>query len=355
MTETGETVYFLGAGATRADFATAPLGADLLHAILSTDPSSNAVRAFLESLFDASSVASDAKQEARPRLDDVLTLIDTCLSGRTPLPTALSLEELSHGKRLLVAAIGRILDATLKGSRGLVALRFAQVLRDDPQPVISTNYDIVLDNALVECESVNYGVAVRAAVGRRGAMPEVRPDELIYFVSDPGSSSLVRRGDVPLLKLNGSLNWLYCPRCDELDITVMDKGALHILDSPKMGRCGNAGCTGRYEPLLVGPSLEQRYENRILRDTWSRAEKALSAAEHLVVIGYSLPEADYLIRAMLARHFATRSQRVCVVSTPESSAHDAALTVRYRRLFPRCDFRWDGFSGIVDSLVRDGC
>ena len=354
MADGVRTVFFLGAGATRADFATAPLGDEILHAILSAVPAPTAVREFLAALFDESSVAPEAEQEQRPRLDDVLTLIDTCLSGRAPLPGNLSLDELFQGKRLLVAAIGRILDQTLQGSRGRVALRFAQFLRDNPQPVISTNYDIVVDNALVECESVNYGVPVRSAVGRHGAIPEVRPDEIFYFIPDAASSSRVRTGSVPLLKLNGSLNWLYCPRCDELDITLMDKGAVHVLDSPEMGRCGNGGCTGRYEPLLVGPSLEQRYENRILRDTWTRAEKALAAADNLVMIGYSLPEADYLLRAMLARHFGTRSQGVSVVSTPRSAADDAALIVRFRRLFPKSAFRWDGFSGFVDSLVRDG-
>src|SRR4030095_12783889 len=115
------------------------------------------------------------------------------------------------------------------------------------------------------------------------------------------------------LKLHGSLNWLYCPRCDELDVTLQKSGAMKILNDPAAGRCRGAYCTSRYEAVLVGPSLEQRYENRILSDSWTLAEQALAKADRLVVIGYSLPEADYLIRALLARHFSRRSERVTVV------------------------------------------
>jgi hypothetical protein len=69
-------------------------------------------------------------------------------------------------------------------------------------------------------------------------------------------------------------------------------GALAILDEPKLRRCSQRGYTSPYESLLVGPSLERRYEHRVLRDTWARAERALRTAGALVMIGYSLPNAD---------------------------------------------------------------
>lgn len=345
-----EIVYFLGAGATKADFPAAPLGDELLHAILSQGEFS-VLRSLLERLFDAQSLQRDAPQNLRPRLDDVFTLLESSINGRAPIPLGMTLEDVISCRSLLIAAIAKTIERVLGQARGPLAVRFAQFLRDTPQIVVSTNYDVVMDNALFECDNLNYGVTVRSAVGRSGAVPEGRPDERRYYRADPRYDHLVRKGHVPLLKLHGSLNWLSCPRCDELDVTLLEKGTAEILTFPELGRCGFGFCTARYQALLVGPSLEQRYENRILREVWTQAELALSRAERLIVVGYSLPEADYLIRAMLARHFSKRSEGVLVVSRGESGTVDPPLETRYRRLFPRCKFRMDGFEGYVVDLA----
>jgi len=65
----------------------------------------------------------------------------------------------------------------------------------------------------------------------------------------------------------------------------------------------------------------------------------------LIITGYSLPESDYLIRCLLARHFAIRSKGVEVVTihSTQDSAEDVRLERRYRQLFPSCSFFWDGF------------
>ena len=43
-------------------------------------------------------------------------------------------------------------------------------------------------------------------------------------------------GGIPSLKLKGSPNRLYRPRCDERDITLLqDKGAVTLLDEPGAG------------------------------------------------------------------------------------------------------------------------
>jgi len=351
MSGVGQVVYFLGAGATRADFPRAPLGDELLHAILVGDHADEPLQELLSGMFEESALSKVAGPECRPRLDDVFTLVDAYLAGRAPSPGGFPHEELVAMRGSLIAAIGRAIAAALPTPSGAISDRFADLAMAGTSVIISTNYDIVMDNALYREHNFNYGVPVRSSIEPVSARPagEFRDEDAHHFAPSY-MHELVGYGKTPLLKLHGSLNWLYCPRCDELDITPREKGALFPVDRPEYGRCCREDCTSRYESVLIGPSLEQRYEHRVLRETWVRAERELRVAESLVIIGYSLPEADYLIRAMLARTFSKRSRGVTVVTTRnEDRPHENnVFETRYRRLFPRCTIRWEGFEGYLD-------
>jgi hypothetical protein len=350
----GQVTYFLGAGATRADYPSIPLMDELLHEILRSGSAESLLKSFLAEIFGPECLRPAAQAQERPRIDDVFTLIDASLSGKAPPPGGKSREVLIEARRHLIASIGRVLAKAIGEDHGRVARKFATSLPEGNTTLISTNYDIVMDNALLERspKNVNYGVPVREAVHRRGDLIAGRFDEIHHYRPIPGSQEIIRRGGIPLLKLNGSLNWLYCPRCDELDITLLQgTGAVALLDEPKLGRCCRERCTSPYEPVLVGPSLEQRYEHRVLRDTWTRAERALLASTRLVVIGYSIPDADYLIRAMLARTFASRSHLVTVVTMPKTPPDQRLLEQRFKRLFPHCSFLSEGFEHFVESLA----
>jgi len=353
MVEFENAVFFLGAGATRQDFPTAPLTDDLLHAILLASAPQDPFPRFLRHVFAETSVAHDGSRELRPRIDDVFTVMDAHLAGRAPAPDHVSLDEVVAARAHLVASIGKVLRDALQSDRlGQVSKRCAERFRELSATVISTNYDIVMDNALANTANINYGVAVRMPVERKGGRPErARPDEVHHFQPHPLFQGAHQVGPLPMLKLHGSLNWLYCPRCDELDITLGKKGAVDILTEPVVSRCAARDCTARYEAVIVGPSLVQRYDNRILRDTWRLAEKALQEAPKLVTIGYSLPEADYLIRAMLARHFSRRSGDVMVVTNPKTEEALAEFKNRHRGLFPQCKFYVEGFASFVSDRL----
>lgn len=350
------TVYFLGAGATKADHPHVPLGDELLHVILKDGLAGDNLGDFLKSNFEDCQLQPDAAQDARPRLDDVFTLIDAAMSGRAPFPAGIQVESILGLRQSLVCAIGKALSYALPAVQSPTAEAFTTHLCLNGEGcVISTNYDITMDNAfyLGDPPNTNYGVVIRAAVDR-GAVPDssFRQAEVRHYQSRQ-DEGLIRVGRVPLLKLHGSLNWLYCPRCDELDVFLGGKAAVTILDNPELGRCAMEHCTGRYEALVVGPSLEQKYDNRILKETWARADRALRDAESLVFIGYSMPEADYLIRNMVARRFAKRSEEVTVVGygEPQTSSESALVKARIQRLLPNATFRWDGFQGFVQDMA----
>lgn len=377
MTEAEEDVYLPGAGATKADFKDVPLGNELLHAILIEKERVEILMEFLETIFDDDCLKPSTPPDLTPRIDDIFTLIDASLTGRAPAPARarpLSLadvydlhngaivprletrwppEHLLKVRGALVAAIARVISNSIRDLPSPLAKRFVAGLDARRGTIISTNYDIVMDDALYRAGRLHYGVAVRMPV--KYTLPPMiaapDPEQAKYFYPF-GEQLSWATGLVRLLKLHGSLNWLYCPRCDELDITLSEEGGAYILQSPTIGRCAKGSCTSRYEALLVGPSLDQRYEHRILSETWQRAEEALRRAQRLIIIGYSLPEADYLIRAMLARSFSKRSSAVTVFNGgPNGKPKDVVeLESRYRRLFPHCKMRWDGFEGLVGEL-----
>lgn len=353
MPATGRTVYFLGAGATRADFPEAPLMEGLLDAILRSEPRDEILRRFLSDAFDAQPLEPNSDPELRPRIDDVFSLIDSSLFRETTLFLPLwPLDELVLARRHLIACMARVIDAAIHEPFGATALRFTDALPRHQSTVISTNYDICMDNALLASGNVNYGVAYRSVVARFDTVPDGRPDEARHFRPLPAGQAHIRKDGMRLLKLHGSLNWLYCPRCEELDISLDDTGRRFVLDTEEFGRCSTGTCTAHYEALVIGPSPEQRYGHRVLQTTWKQADLALRSADRLVVIGYSLPESDYLIRSLLARRFAKRSDCVLVVSlrSMEQETADSRLEARYRRLFPRCRFRWDGFEAYAGDL-----
>ena len=347
------TVYFLGAGASRADFPDIPLMDELLDAILQSEAAPEVLLDFLADLFGPKCLRAGFGGPLRPRIDDVFTVIDTSLSGRSPSAGGRSREQLLEVRRHLIASIGRSIARATGAGWGRVATQFARALPERSACVVSTNYDIVMDHALLERKprNVNYGVPIRAAVYRSDGLPEGRFDEIHHIKPIPDSQAIIRTGNIPLLKLNGSLNWLYCPRCDELDITLpQGRRALSILDEPDLVRCCDDGCTSPYQTLLVGPSLEQRYEHRVLSDVWRKAGTVLESAARLVIIGYSMPEADYLVRAMLARTFAHRSQDVTVVTKVNGGPDLSLIERRFRRVFADCHLETDGFGGFVGRM-----
>lgn len=114
---------------------------------------------------------------------------------------------------------------------------------------------------------------------------------------------------VKILKLHGSLNWVYKVRSDE-------DPKNYIRKIPK-----NVSCvtdieikTGyRYRenrrpmpmiPFVVPPIYEKssQYQEAI-NPVWIQAEEVLSSVERLIIFGYSFPSADFAARRLLRKSF----------------------------------------------------
>lgn len=229
----------------------------------------------------------------------------------------------------LKGLIVRTLEITMKfpidGSRiGPPAsyAKFAELLRflqRDAYPartvsVITFNYDVGLDVAMC-----------RAGLG---------PD---YGFEAAGV------GSVPLLKLHGSLNWATRKVTNQiLGMRISDfltfyeqRRSVDFDGSLPVGRLlaqyfRESLIEVESEPVIVPPSWNKADYHAALSDTWSSAAQHLFEAEHIFVMGYSLPETDSFFRHLYALGSAGGTPlRRFEVFNPDASQ---ALDLRFRNM-----------------------
>jgi hypothetical protein len=207
--------------------------------------------------------------------------------------------------------------------------------------LVTTNWDILLDEARDHrfgTTGKDYGTDIAAIEARK-----------------PGDD---RKQHRPLLlKLHGSLNWLYCPRCSSLRIDVRTVTA-HDGYKPEgeTTRRSLCDCGMRREAVLVTPTFLKSYRNRHLLNIWTTAQSALADCGEWVFIGYSLPDDDIHIKTLLlkAKRMRADKHRKPVKVTVVTDCPDSELGKRYRRLFgadPMIHHK--GFAEYVRQLEKD--
>jgi len=149
-----------------------------------------------------------------------------------------------------------------------------------------------------------------------------------------------------LLKLHGSINWLYCKTCHRLELGLSDsKRYLKVMNrvaGPSIQQAlltdGSPcpTCQSKLRPLLVAPTHLKDYRNPHLAQVWYEAERVLRDATRAIFIGYSLPEDDVEVIYLLKRSLAhLPPAKITVVeydpAMPVATAHPVGR--RYRTLF----------------------
>lgn len=131
---------------------------------------------------------------------------------------------------------------------------------------------------------------------------------------------------VPLLKMHGSLNWLYTVRSRRDPKNVLrNPSGLYCLNFQRIVTGSRHRSRRGYRmvpsiPLIVPPIFEKvaRYQKTV-GPVWGEAAKELEAAEELLFFGYSFPETDIAARNLLKRaiHKNQRIRRVRIID-PDS-------------------------------------
>ncbi|MGO7377509.1 SIR2 family protein [Rhizobium ruizarguesonis] len=269
--------------------------------------------------------------ELMPSIMEILSVVDVAIAeqwslgpsreGHSPSRKSRELKgnELQRVRERLVAALltGFMqLDRTRPYHHAFELLA-KSLHRDDV--VVTTNWDTLLDRAIC-CET-----SAPPAYGTLGAR---LVDYLGHDLKQQETSESRR-----LYKLHGSFNWQYCPRCGNLYVNpnkiIMPVEGARLSSLDRECHCG-----AEMDGLVVTPSFVKRYLNVHLGNIWRGAQKALEAAREWIFVGYSLPNDDLWIRAMLLRAVVIRrGQKTPPIIHMVSHKKDLELESRYRQLF----------------------
>jgi hypothetical protein len=335
------TVVILGAGATKA--CAGPMTNEILPEVLvnkASLPSAAALGELELFLLEQFHVGLGTPKDEYPGLPLLMSLIDMAIDRRETFHPQWNLERIGRLRHTVESAIFDLLEWRLEKAptnNHFTLLNKLYPPPNEPQ-VISLNYDLIADVAIMF-----------TAQHRPGSGPPERfPDYCCDISTGPYRDAPSRFGR--LLKLHGSLNWLYCRTCHRLDMGASESrlyvkaltklvGEGHSLEkfyTSAGSDCPACGTTLR--ALLVAPSHLKDYRNPHVTQIWYRAEQALRDADRAVFIGYSLPDDDVEVVYLLKRSLAHLSPtQITVVdydaANPGIALNNHPVGRRYRTLF----------------------
>lgn len=374
----GKTVFILGAGFSTSCGAP-PQGA-LLKEIFNLEKksfkSTNDRKKVIQLLDSFKSFASknlflSIKEIENMALEDIFTPIDRCIlediSFRDISPDKLIKirEELFN---LLILA----LRENITNPDAEYIKHFAKILvdkckvrtkkiKEDPISVITTNWDIILDNAIQKeldlLKESDNKEPFEGVVDYCCYVSSLNDDDRIK----PGLFALGKgKFNVKLLKLHGSMNWMQCPRCQRLYVDFFQKFQGGFIFSSKY--CGH--CTANYQQRkhesirlrnnLIMPTFLKDLNNFQIKLIWQNAGIELSEASKVVFIGYSLPYADFELRQLLSRMIPKNTKIEVILRNedkPKKGFEHYSAVHRYKTFFGKnVKFNYKGASEYIMTL-----
>jgi hypothetical protein len=380
-----KTVYIVGAGFS--SYAGLPLTTGFTKAILDArrfdeGPSRlivDFVSKFIRESFDHSTTG---KPEHWPDLEDIFTCVDLSANSGHHLGAAFTPADLRTVRRAILSRIIRMLDHKYRTGRRHKTSdwrtldNFFDQIDLQNSGFISLNWDNVLERKLQPLLGgplIDYGCDAAAVAipdlanrddfdSRKAYLKELRKPQSVALAKSLMDDETLRC--VPLIKIHGSINWLYCDNCRRLfwfhpdQVTRIADQLITADDLERMSRIiGKIGLATQQtidrlnkKPRIVCLCSQQvslgariatfsyrkALEFPMFQKSWFAAEELLRDADEWIFIGYSLPGADFEFKYLLKRMELCRNKhpRITVVSGGDSRS--AARTRKnYYRFFGR--------------------
>jgi hypothetical protein len=351
-------VVVLGAGATKA--CGGPLTGEILPRAFGPGQSSDLVKLeeFLVQQFGLP--RGKRSDEDYPQLPLLLSLLDTAIDREHGFGGKWTIESLRAVRKEAEYAVFKSIADALRRSRSSGVDLHGELFhwiwhKTEAQPVvISLNYDLLADQALIAMEG--------------GGFPD-------YACQIDTNGYMEARRWGRLLKIHGSMNWIYCGACDRLEIGIDKRGetfkialglAKTMVDSSRdlqqyyqkrAAMCPR--CGGTFRPVMITPTHLKDYRNPHIASLWYSAERELQACTRVIFIGYSLPWDDVDVIYLLKRGLLRRNSAPPKITVVEHAArrvpidkHDAGR--RYRAVFGRnIDWQSIGFEKWLYQATRN--
>jgi hypothetical protein len=287
-----------------------------------------------------------------PSLTLMLSVLDLAIDQKRPFEDTWDVASLAECRSALEYAIFSVLDLALERVQVDYYKRLLETFRDRigaAPEVLSLNYDLMADNVL-------FGLA-----DERNSRPDYGCD-----IQTEAYRTAPVHGRI--LKLHGSLNWLYCPSCQRLDIGMSEscgrRTTSHLVrqlvehrpldTSFQCASCTCDRCNTQLRPVLVTPSFAKQYTNPHLQSVWYQAERMLRNCDHVYFVGYSLPEDDIHVIHLLRRGLAhLPSNGITVVGKLDNDS-SWPIRRRYKSLFgPDIEWHCDGLAAWLEAIAPE--
>jgi hypothetical protein len=300
------TTFVLGAGFSKC--ADLPLQAEFSSLMFSEEFNTDIDRVITQAIKDfLQDVFGWHEGGELPLLEDIFTCIDLSAGTGHHLGIKYTPKVLRAIRRMAIYRIFSVLDRRFSYSEDIDRLirSFCKPVKSGPRcSFIILNWDIVLEKHLMR---VNPTVTIDYCCP-------------CYDWNNPDTPT--QHLGVPVCKMHGSSNWVYCENCKSLffdlneKLSLRTKAGLVKLDfrlfdekftdkkfdtalgiSPKEREC--KFCKNMVSSHIATFSYRKSFRTPAYPSIWYHAEKLLSASHHWVFIGYSLPEADYELKHLL--------------------------------------------------------
>lgn len=278
-------------------------------------------------------------RESLPLVTGVLSLLDFALATGQVLLPGTTIAQTREIRRLLELAILEVIpdqdDWSPTEERDFKETKFflQKLLKQKNRSIalITTNYDMLSDQLVMRTANVALengynslkSLARKVDFGFRWVNPDIVKTEVTYARPE--------RARIALYKLHGSTNWLRCPLCE--NIYINPAGPISLLASRNSEIWDNeCHCSEtKLETQIVPPSFIRDTKEPNLIAIWKNTLDYLREANHWLLIGYSFPDEDVAIRALITRAYGAKRTHHPKVSVLQL---DDSARANYESFFP---------------------
>jgi hypothetical protein len=173
--------------------------------------------------------------------------------------------------------------------------RFFNSCLRDHDIIVTFNYDALAERFLLRSGKWELGDGY-------GFRPDLERGLMRGSISNSTST-------VTLLKLHGSVGWRSGGSLPKHKVTLTN----NLLQGFGLVACSGRDYDNLYNQVMLAPSFVKMFEHRVFYNLWSQAAQALRDAEDVVVVGYSLPEADAAAVALVTGALKSKRSPLLVV------------------------------------------
>ena len=351
------TVFIIGAGFSKC--AGIPIQAEFSSLLLADEFSSELDKAITSTLKDFLKDVFGWREGCTfPSLEDIFTCVDLSASTGHHLSIKYTPKLLRAIRRMAIYRIFSVLDRHFYESPEIE--RLLSLYASEPLSIafVVLNWDIVLEKHLA------------------AMIPPILPDYACQaFNWDPSQNCQRDNRMVPVCKMHGSSNWVYCENCKSIFYNLDKKLSLkakvglikadfrlfaeNFTDSAFDSYLGIAPeerqcrfCHNMISSHIATFSYRKSFRTHAYSSIWYTAEKMLSDADHWVFVGYSLPKADYELKHLLkVAELRMRHRRQDRRLTMDVVVKGDSARPDYEAFFGKNTFTYwsDGLEGYVSS------